>query len=180
MNRKTGMRRFTVAIVGLAAAAMMALGACSSSGDGGSAQGGNVQQHAAVVLRQLVQCVRQHGVPGFPDGSVDANGVVHFPDDAPKVPDSAINACQAIWDRLPPQPTTSPPATQAVFRQWLAFARCMRAHGVPDWPDPNPDGTFPLPSDIITRGKAYTLPAQRACDSLNPDPDKRIYGVAAS
>jgi hypothetical protein len=26
-----------------------------------------------------------------------------------------------------------------------AFAVCMRAHGLSDWPDPTPDGHFPLP-----------------------------------
>jgi hypothetical protein len=29
------------------------------------------------------------------------------------------------------------------YQQDLAFAHCMRAHGVPGWPDPLPDGGFP-------------------------------------
>ena len=26
----------------------------------------------------------------------------------------------------------------------VLFSRCMRQHGLPDWPDPRTDGTFPL------------------------------------
>jgi hypothetical protein len=38
----------------------------------------------------------------------------------------------------------SPSASRpAVHQELVAFAHCMRAHGVPDWPDPLPDGGFP-------------------------------------
>lgn len=30
-----------------------------------------------------------------------------------------------------------------VHQELVAFAHCMRAHGVPDWPDPLPQGGFP-------------------------------------
>ena len=35
------------------------------------------------------------------------------------------------------------PAASAHVNQALAFARCMRAHGVPSFPDPDPQGNFP-------------------------------------
>lgn len=31
----------------------------------------------------------------------------------------------------------------AVHQELVAFAHCMRSHGVPGWPDPLPDGGFP-------------------------------------
>jgi len=38
----------------------------------------------------------------------------------------------------------SPHASRpAVHQELVAFAHCMRAHGVPDFPDPLPDGGFP-------------------------------------
>ena len=38
----------------------------------------------------------------------------------------------------------SPGASRpAVHQELVAFAHCMRAHGVPDWPDPLPQGGFP-------------------------------------
>jgi hypothetical protein len=176
--------------MGIAAASILSVtlaacsGASAGSGSGGpgnaAAAGGQSHEEVVAVVRELVACFRQHGEPDFPDGTVDDHNIVHFPDSAPRVPDSTARACRSIFDRLPPQPTASPPVPHAVFEQWLAFARCMRAHGIHDWPDPNPDGSFPLPPDIIARGKALTLPAQQACDSLNPDPQKRINAERAA
>lgn len=38
----------------------------------------------------------------------------------------------------------SPGASRpAVHQELVAFAHCMRSHGVPDWPDPLPQGGFP-------------------------------------
>jgi hypothetical protein len=38
----------------------------------------------------------------------------------------------------------SPSASRpAVHQELVAFAHCMRSHGVPDWPDPLPQGGFP-------------------------------------
>jgi hypothetical protein len=51
------------------------------------------------------------------------------------------------------------------YQKDLAFAHCMRAHGVPDWPDPLPDGGFPV-------GNAGNSPqadsAMHACQYLLP------------
>jgi hypothetical protein len=39
-------------------------------------------------------------------------------------------------------PATSPSASAAAGSQGLAFSACMRSHGVPKFPDPNPDGSI--------------------------------------
>jgi hypothetical protein len=172
-------RRWRWAALGVVLAT--ALAGCSAGAGAGSA-GAEGQSHAQVVAtaRELVQCIREHGQPNFPDAVVSDTNVLSFPLSAPRVPESTQQACRSIFDRLPPQPAGSPPVPHAQFERWLAFARCMRAHGVPTWPDPNPDGTFVVPQDILARGKAATLSAQLACDHLNPDPHKRIDIVAGS
>jgi len=45
-----------------------------------------------------------------------------------------------------PVPPPRPPAPLAATAQALAYARCMRSHGIPDFPDPAADGhaLFPL------------------------------------
>ncbi len=52
----------------------------------------------------------------------------------------------------------------------VAFAHCMRAHGVSDFPDPNGGGEF-VGSQLksITIGKAQLRAADRACDHLLPN-----------
>jgi hypothetical protein len=40
-----------------------------------------------------------------------------------------------------PVPPAGPPGPSAGTAQALAYARCMRSHGIPDFPDPNPPGS---------------------------------------
>jgi hypothetical protein len=52
----------------------------------------------------------------------------------------------------------------------LAFARCMRSHGVRNWPDPNSSGVFAkrTPQQLGASG-AQVEAAQRACSDLLPN-----------
>jgi hypothetical protein len=92
---------------------------------------------------QFAQCMRANGVPSFPDGPITpASGV------NPNSPafESAQAACKKYLPRYAPPPPTPP----SVVRQELALARCMRANGVPNFPDPNAQGNiqFPITSPI--------------------------------
>jgi hypothetical protein len=124
---------------------------------------------AWAIYREYAACVRQHGLPSFPDPIPGANGGPREPVDAPLIPDSIISACSSIGERLPPEagPTPAPPD---VFAGWLAFAACMRSHGLPDWPDPEADGSFGLPASIMSLGKGPVAAAARDCAGVNPFP----------
>ena len=51
----------------------------------------------------------------------------------------------------------------------LAFARCMRAHGVQNFPDPDSQGSFPpLTQQALGVSKQTSLTAQQACKDLLP------------
>ena len=51
----------------------------------------------------------------------------------------------------------------------LAFSRCMRSHGVPNFPDPDADGNFPaLTQQALGVSKQTTLAADEACKRLLP------------
>jgi len=55
--------------------------------------------------------------------------------------------------------------------QALAFARCVRAHGVPLWPDPESNGTFDkseLTPGQLGVSSTQIATAERACKSLLP------------
>jgi hypothetical protein len=55
----------------------------------------------------------------------------------------------------------SPSASaSSAFDQALALARCVRAHGGPDFPDPNSDGSFPSGHGV------FPPSAVRACGNL--------------
>jgi hypothetical protein len=48
----------------------------------------------------------------------------------------------------------------------LAFARCMRSHGVPDFPDPDPDSQGNFPSLHLAESTQTTAAANDACKHL--------------
>jgi hypothetical protein len=52
----------------------------------------------------------------------------------------------------------------------LAFAACMRKHGIPNFPDPDGQGQFPSSMVQILRNKAQFRAAESACPQHRPRP----------
>ena len=81
------------------------------------------------------RCMRSHGVPNFPDP--DSTGAL--PKVGPQqlgVSSSQFQAAQNACASLLQPSDTQVLETLSGMRD---FARCMRSHGVPDWPDPTTD-----------------------------------------
>ncbi len=81
-------------------------------------------------------CMRSHGVPTFPDP--DATGTLTITTSPSLNPSSPLFQkaevdCQHL---LPPGKTLSQAQQQKLKARVLAFAACMRSHGVPNYPDP--------------------------------------------
>jgi hypothetical protein len=113
----------------------------STAAPGAGAGGGAAPQTSAQTLARLdqySQCMRENGVPSFPDPT-DVGGHVAIrlhglPPDA-----AAFRAAQQACQRYaPPQPTAA--QMTAMQSQALRTSACMRAHGVPDFPDPTFSG----------------------------------------
>jgi hypothetical protein len=129
----------------LAALALIAMAAlitaCGSSAPVSSSGGKNTAaNHAAAV--KFAECVRHNGVSQFPDppasGELTLDGVVNGSSLDPNSPafTQAISACK----NLEPRGFTGQKATPQQTSARLKFAQCMRANGVPDFPDPTPNG----------------------------------------
>lgn len=97
-------------------------------------------------------CMRSHGLPSFPDPTMtDHNGqqvaylTATIPIDPSPAFKNAQNACRGI---LPTPSNTSPTqrAQQQNAREQhiLSFAKCLRSHGIPDFPDPTSNGQLTL------------------------------------
>jgi hypothetical protein len=150
------------------------------SGGGGHAGGfimnlGNADQGA-----KLSACIRKHGYPTFPDpngqGLIAAVGV----DRRSAGFVSALSACRTL---LPSDFGRGPtPAQQAQQRQAaLALAKCMRSHGIKDFPDPTNGGLPPggaAGSDLDPSDPRLQR-AEAACRSLLPPAGKGIPGVSS-
>jgi hypothetical protein len=48
------------------------------------------------------------------------------------------------------------------------FAACMRSQGLRAFPDPDPDGDFPLPQSMVSLGKAGMRAQLEACKKERP------------
>jgi hypothetical protein len=125
-------------LVGLGVVLLLAgLAGCSAPGGSQAATTTTTgQQDVVAVWRQLVACARANGMPNLPDPQIDSNGQAHFPSGTPDPPQSARRACQSIYDRLPASARGDTERPPADIQALLRFARCMREHGMADFPDP--------------------------------------------
>jgi hypothetical protein len=164
MNMSTsGRHRLAVAV--LAGVLTLPVLAGCGSGHGASPSASPSTMPDAQILalgRQVAQCIREHGIPGLPDPTVE-NGRLILPVGAvANIPDSQIkaaqNACQSIIDQLPSSALggtgdrSRAPLSATDLAKVREWAKCVRQHGLSDFPDPRPDGTF---------DSNLTLPAMR-------------------
>jgi hypothetical protein len=109
--------------------------------------------------------MRAHGAP-VADPVLDNRGVPQEPPGngvSQSVPKSVMSAADHACTALIPQVEGALPKGQ-IFAE---LAKCMRAHGVPDFPDPQTGGgqySFPL-QGINTLSPAFQA-AQKTCGSL--------------
>jgi hypothetical protein len=95
--------------------------------------------------------MRSHGVPGFPDPTTRAFKFALTPSSGnARSPSfrSAVTACQHLLPDGGP-PSESPARAQARIAAALAFARCLRSHGFPNFPDPTSSGE--LNTQMVTQ-----------------------------
>jgi hypothetical protein len=160
--------------VGLGVLLLAGLAGCSASGGSGATSTTSGQQNAAAVWRELVRCARANGMPNLPDPQLDSNGRANFPNGTPDPPARVRRACQAIYDRLPPSARGDEERPPVDMQALLRFARCMREHGVADFPDPDAEGNFNAPAGATDPKSPRFKSALQACRQLDPNQSKRV------
>jgi hypothetical protein len=136
-------RQFPAARV-LAAAAALAtatvITACSAAAPANSSAPTTSATNPSSSTLAFSKCMRANGVPNFPDSSsngmriegdrqtVSVNGVsVNAP---------AFRAARQTCEKYMPHSQVTPAQSAQQRQRGLQFARCMRSHGVPNFPDP--------------------------------------------
>jgi hypothetical protein len=158
--------RTAAAVIATAILALLAAacgGGGSSTGSVGSSHaGGSSSSRSAVAF---ARCMRGSGVQDYPDPtSKVGSGGVSGSDLDPFNPifEAAYQACQSL---LPPGQETLQQMHHQLAEEGLYFARCMRAHGITNFPDPNADGQFPeTQMRGLGKGSPQFTAAQNACE----------------
>jgi hypothetical protein len=116
------------------------------------------------------QCMRGHGMTWFPDPKPGNGGLqIRIPpgQDKSKV-DAAMSACKKFMPNGG-APDKADPAALAQMRQ---FSKCMRANGVPNFPDPTANGEMHLDSRKVGMGPGDPAfdAASKTCAKYQPKP----------
>ncbi|GIF53396.1 hypothetical protein Afe04nite_79350 [Asanoa ferruginea] len=150
--------------------ALVLLGGCGSSDDaggvasaGGAAPRPNVSPSVSRLDQMIIytRCMREHGVP-MADPEVEGETVRQGRYDKEAVSSAVERAAEdACAQQRPPQET----GPGIDFKNGLArqFAKCMRDHGVADYPDPDPNGQTRVGPEI-GQDPQYR-DARKACDA---------------
>jgi hypothetical protein len=113
------------------------------------------------------QCMRDHGITWFPD-PVEGKINIRIPKGTdPKKMEAAQEACKKYQ---PDGGDVHKPSPEDLQRL-RDMAKCMRANGVPNFPDPNPDGSLRLDGSKIGTGPGDPTfdKAQKACSKYLPE-----------
>lgn len=136
----TSHRTITVAAV-TAAIGALAAGCGSQSPTSRRTQGSQGPGQAAYAF---ARCMRRHGIPNFPDPKVSVTPTQTRI--AQAAPQSLVNTpgfktAQKACAPLQPGPGSGGQDTHGPGKPvLLAFARCLRAQGITNFPDPSPQG----------------------------------------
>jgi hypothetical protein len=156
-----------------AIAAVLAL-AGLAAGCGGSNKPGAAGSTGGVYARFVAyaRCMRSHGIPDFPDPSPSPGGGVAFQmnggagSDLDKRNPRFVTAEQDCRALLPGAGQSPPPLSPQKIAAEVRWARCMRAHGLPGFPDPNSQGAFD--SSRFDESSPAFRHASTVCKSAQP------------
>jgi len=156
----------TVASAVAVAAALLVASGCGGSNRPHIAAA-PAHQNAAIAFSS---CMRSNGVPKFPDpgsgGGIPKVGLEQLGVSAARF-QSGEHSCRHLLPNGGSRPT--PAEMQQVKAEGLTFARCVRTHGIPNFPDPGTDGRIPDPATVgINQGSPKFEAANQACGADRP------------
>jgi hypothetical protein len=139
-------RRLRIAVPAIAAFSLFVAGCGSNSAAPSSASGSAGQPTGVQTEQQAARfagCMQTHGVPDFPSAAEPHAFKNALNPSSPGAQshafESAFTTCRHLLPNGGVAPAASPPSAAQVAG-YLAFARCIRSHGFPTFPDPSSTG----------------------------------------
>jgi hypothetical protein len=139
-------------ILSVAVICALALAGCGSTG--GATTSASNPSNAPL---KFAACMRSHGVPNFPDPSGGGDRIQIGPNSGIDLLSPAVESAQQACKTLLPKGGGPPPRPSAADeRAGLAWAECVRKHGVPNFPDPSYSANSSAPS-LVFRGLQFQV-----------------------
>jgi hypothetical protein len=116
------------------------------------------------------QCMREHGISWFPDpvgGRMEVN--------MPRGQDQTkMNAAQDACKKFMPNGGKPPKMSPEMLEKLRQLAKCMRDNGVPNFPDPDPDGGLAIDGNKVGSGPGDPTfdKADKACAQFHPKEER--------
>jgi hypothetical protein len=152
----------------------LTLAASACGGSSGATARGSMSASSSRDPEAWSACMRSHGVPNFPDPV--SSGQIRV--DPRKLAESGIDVDSPRFKRaaracLRLQPkgarATARQPTAAQQQAMLRFARCMRSHGVPNFPDPQPGGALDLAQKVAAPNSPQFKATEHTCRNFVPE-----------
>ncbi|WP_436772658.1 hypothetical protein [Yinghuangia sp. YIM S09857] len=192
-----GVRGGRTAVAGVMLALAVALAGCGSSGHddkvasadnpsasasnspSGAAKDGSEPGDALAESLRYAQCMRENGVPQFPDPVQKGNGGLDI-----SVPEGvdrqAVDAAEKVCKKFLPNAGENKPVDPEIAKRNRELAKCMRENGVPNFPDPGPDGGLQIQNDpgsgLDPSNPAFDA-ASKKCNMLPPGGEGGVNDV---
>jgi hypothetical protein len=146
----------------------------TSSAAGGTAGGGESSPGSQAIA--YAECMRSHGVPNFSDPQISRSGnevkvAIRVTPAITGNPDfkSAQRACAKLLPGGGPGSGPNHQIDPQEQSRYLKAAACIRAHGVPSFPDPTfSGGGVHIAHQGLNESSPAFKAAVRACESLIP------------
>lgn len=183
--RSAAGRARAAAVIAATVLSLLAAGCGGSAGSQVVQLGPTTSGSTAGRAVAYAHCMRSNGVPNWPDPN--SSGVF----DKSKltlqqlgVSSSRLQSTQNTCRHL--APNGGQPPNEAQLRQMraqaLQFSQCVRAHGVPNFPDPDSTGRIPDPASVgIDQGAPKFQAANQTCGRYRPPymPSNAAYNAYA-
>jgi hypothetical protein len=151
-------------------------GAPTSTATGNNSNTGADDGDTGEKMRRFASCMREHGID-MPDPEVDSEGRVRMqigggPNEGGTPPDrEKFEAARKECQQYLPNGGEPPKMDPEQVEQARQFARCMRENGVPNFPDPQADGSVRIeagPGTGIEPNSQAFKDAQAKCEQYMP------------
>lgn len=139
----------------------------SASDDGGGGDGPEDFEAEALAYSE---CMRDNGIEEFPDPELSEGRMGLSLPEGIDPESEEFKAAEEACEDLQPGPDEDATIDPEMYEALLEYAECMRENGVPEFPDPQPNGGIIMNDEMgmDMESEEYKA-ADEACADLGPD-----------